>query len=120
MWLLPPMPPRFRTAGGRCREATGRQSHAAFPGGLFLLGVKKPQILEAEMKSLSSGEKVPASGIYRVLHSTPHTTAQREMYFEGSRFPECPTCAAGLLFRLESPCIFKPVPIPGELKLAPC
>ena len=62
------------------------------------------------MKALESGEKVPASGIYRILHSLPHSAEQREMYFEGSRFPECKVCPAGVFYRSESPCvpIFKP------------
>ncbi len=56
------------------------------------------------MKVLKSGEKVPASGIYRVLHSAPHAVEQREMFFEGSRLPECQLCPAGVLYQLESPC----------------
>jgi hypothetical protein len=68
------------------------------------------------MKALKSGEKVPASGIYRVLHSTPHMSEQREMYFEGSRLPECPDCSAGVLYRLESPCV--PMRLPLVVKLA--
>src|SRR6185369_4832941 len=31
-----------------------------------------------DMKALKSGEKVPTSGIYSVLHSTPHAVEQRE------------------------------------------
>jgi hypothetical protein len=68
------------------------------------------------MKALKSGEKVPASGIYGVLHSMPHATEQREMYFEGSRFPECEICPAGVLYRLESPCV--PIAIPALAALA--
>ena len=74
-------------------------------------------LLEAiGMKVLKSGEKVPASGIYRVLHSVPHAAEQREMYFEGSRFPECQVCPAGALYRLESPCV--PIAIPAMTALA--
>jgi hypothetical protein len=72
------------------------------------------------MKALKSGEKVPASGIYRVLHSTPHAAEQREMYFEGSRFPECQICGAGALYRLESPCVPMAVPVVAELAAAVC
>jgi len=57
------------------------------------------------MKALKCGEKVPVSGIYRVSHLLPHPTEQREMYFEGSCFPACKTCAAGVHYRLESPCV---------------
>ena len=72
------------------------------------------------MKALKSGEKVPASGIYRVLHSTPHAADQREMYLEGSRFPECQICAAGVVYRLESPCVPMAVPVMTELATAVC
>jgi hypothetical protein len=83
----------------------------------FIREPRRTQYLEARsMKVLKSGEKVPASGIYRVLHSAPHATEQREMYFEGSRFPECQICAAGVLYRLESPC----VPVMTELAMAAC
>jgi hypothetical protein len=72
------------------------------------------------MKALKSGEKVPTSGIYRVLHSTPHAVEQREMYFEGSRFAECQICPAGALYRLESPCVPMGVPLVAELPTAVC
>ena len=72
------------------------------------------------MKALKSGEKVPASGIYRVLHSVPHSTEQREMYFEGSRFPHCEVCLAGVLYRLESPCVPIVMPPVAELATAVC
>jgi len=72
------------------------------------------------MKALKSGEKVPASGIYRVLHSTPHAAEQREMYFEGSRFHECQICQAGVLYRLDSPCVPMAVPVMAELAAAVC
>jgi len=72
------------------------------------------------MKVLKSGEKVPASGIYRVLHSLPHAGEQRELYFEGSSFPECQICPAGVLYRLESPCVPMAVPATAELAIAAC
>jgi len=72
------------------------------------------------MKALKSGEKVPASGTYRVLHSVPHATEQRELYFEGSRFPECQICVAGVLYRLESPCVPMGVPVMTESAMAAC
>jgi hypothetical protein len=72
------------------------------------------------MKALKSGEKVPASGIYRVLHSMPHAAEQREMYFEGSRFAECVICPGGVLYRLESPCVPIAIPAITELATAAC
>jgi hypothetical protein len=68
------------------------------------------------MKVLKSGEKAPASGIYRVLHSTPHLADQREMYFEGSRLLDCELCPGGVLYRLESPCV--PLAVPAVVELA--
>ena len=55
------------------------------------------------MKALKPNEKVPVSGTYRVLHLLPHSAEQRELYFEGSRFPACKVCGAGVCYRLESP-----------------
>ena len=55
-------------------------------------------------KVFQSGELVPASGIYLTLHSTPHVLEQRELYFEGSRFPECKACPGGVHYRICSPC----------------
>ena len=72
------------------------------------------------MKALKSGEKVPISGIYRILHSTPHAVEDREMYLEGSRFPECQICLVGALYRLESPCVPTGVPMGAELSSAFC
>lgn len=71
------------------------------------------------MTALKSGEKVPTSGVYRVLHSAPHDAMQREMFFEGSRFPECQWCQSGVLYRLESPCI-SVHGRPAQLLVAPC
>jgi hypothetical protein len=68
------------------------------------------------MKVLKSGEKVPASGIYRALHSTPHVVEQREMYLEGSSLPDCHICPGGVLYRLDSPCV--PLAMPPRLGLA--
>jgi len=68
------------------------------------------------MQVFNCGEKVPVSGIYRVLHLLPHEADQREMYFEGSRFPICRVCAAGVHYRLESP--YVPMPVPAVVELA--
>ena len=70
------------------------------------------------MRVLEPGQKVPSSGIYRVLHSAPHASEQRELYFEGSRFPECQVCPTGVLYRLESPCVPGAVPAMAELAMA--
>jgi hypothetical protein len=56
-------------------------------------------------KIFKSGDIVPASGMYEAFHPTPHAISEREIYFEGSRFPHCSLCAAGTHYRLASPCI---------------
>jgi hypothetical protein len=71
------------------------------------------------MKALKSGEKVPASGIYRVLHSLKHAMEQRELYFEGSRFSACETCPACMLYRWSLP-LSLAVPVTAELAIAAC
>lgn len=70
------------------------------------------------MKVLKPGDKVPASGIYRASHLLPHTAEERDMYFEGSHFPPCRVCAAGVHYRLESPCV--PFAVPTQLAVASC
>jgi hypothetical protein len=72
------------------------------------------------MKTFRSGEQVPASGIYLALHSTPHRAPERDMYFEGSRFPECGICQTGVLYRLESPCVVVRTPVMAEMVSAAC
>lgn len=37
VWLLPPVPSRFRAAGGHNFATKGRQSYSAFPGSTFLV-----------------------------------------------------------------------------------
>jgi hypothetical protein len=68
------------------------------------------------MKALKCGDKVPASGIYRLSHLLPHSGEQRQMYFEGSCFPPCRVCAAGVFYRLESPCV--PMTVMPRIELA--
>jgi len=72
------------------------------------------------MKAFKCGEKVPVSGVYRVLHLLPHTGEQREMYLEGSRFPTCNMCAAGVYYRLESACVPMTAAPTIELAAATC
>lgn len=73
-----------------------------------------------DSKAFKSGDLVPASGVYLILHSTPHGIEQRELYLEGSRFPECRICPAGVLYRLESPCVKMQMPMIPEMAVAAC
>ena len=70
------------------------------------------------MKAFKSGDQVPTSGIYLALHTIPHAVPDREMYVEGSRFPACQICPAGILYRLESPCL--PLGVVRDLATAVC
>ena len=65
----------------------------------------------------TAGESAPASGVYAVLHSTPHKLIERVTYIEGETFQRCRVCPLGVLYRLEEPC----VPSAGSLanKLRP-
>ena len=69
-------------------------------------------------RTFKAGELVPTSGVYALLHSNPHAIGMREMYFEGSRFPECGSCSEGVFYRLESPCASKFAPVVPELAFA--
>jgi hypothetical protein len=62
------------------------------------------------LKVHKSGDVVPQSGIYVVLHSTPHMLIDHQIYIEGSRFRGCRTCPLGVLYRLEEQCIPTPCP----------
>jgi hypothetical protein len=61
-------------------------------------------------KTFQPGDPVSTSGVYSVLHSTPHSLVEREMFFEGGRFPLCPSCPDGVTYRLESPCVSTRMP----------
>jgi hypothetical protein len=50
-----------------------------------------------------SGDLVPESGVYAVLHSTPHAVIQHVSQVEGARFHECRMCPLGVWYRLEAP-----------------
>jgi hypothetical protein len=52
-----------------------------------------------------AGDIVPTSGVYAVLHSTPHALIQRELYLKGTRFQRCKLCPLGVLYRLETPSV---------------
>ena len=54
-------------------------------------------------RTFRPGDLVRTSGVYELLHSTPHTVRQWAMYFEGSRFLQCGSCKEGVFYRLESP-----------------
>jgi|HubBroStandDraft_1064217.scaffolds.fasta_scaffold72456_2 hypothetical protein len=59
--------------------------------------------------TLKTGDVVPASGVYRALHSTPHTLIQHEVCFEENRFKGCRMCPLGVFYRLESRSIPEPL-----------
>lgn len=50
-----------------------------------------------------SGDLVRESGVYVVLHSTPHMLIERQICIEGSTFRGCSMCPLGLLYKLEKP-----------------
>lgn len=72
------------------------------------------------MKALKYGDKVPVSGVYRVSHMLPHSSGQRELYFEGSHFQACKVCAGGVFYRLESPYVPMAAPVVAQLTTAVC
>jgi hypothetical protein len=53
------------------------------------------------LKMYKSGDVVPQSGVYVVLHSTPHMLIDHQIYIEGARFRGCRMCPLGILYRLE-------------------
>jgi hypothetical protein len=71
----------------------------------------------AVLKTYWSGDKVPESGVYKALHSTPHRLVWRVLYFEGNRFHRCKLCPLGVLYRLEEPCVStsSSINLPNEL-----
>jgi hypothetical protein len=58
--------------------------------------------------TFKSGDVVPTSGVYKVLHSTPHMLIERELYVEGSKFRRCKVCPLGLIYRLQEPSVPTP------------
>ncbi|MGA3197422.1 MAG: hypothetical protein ABSD39_20695 [Terriglobales bacterium] len=61
--------------------------------------------------TFKSGDRVPDSGVYTVLHSTPHKLLDRQIFVEGARFRGCRICPLGVLYRLEEPCVPKVFPL---------
>jgi len=51
-----------------------------------------------------SGDRVLESGIYSVLHSTPHMLIEHQFNFEGGHFRPCRICPLGVLYRLKTRC----------------
>jgi hypothetical protein len=52
-----------------------------------------------------SGDEVRETGVYAVLHSTPHMLIEHRICFEGGRFRGCRMCPLGVLYRLENQCV---------------
>ena len=55
--------------------------------------------------TFKSGDLVPDSGVYAVLHSTPHRLIDRQIFVQGARFHSCRICPLGVLYRLVEPCV---------------
>jgi hypothetical protein len=68
-------------------------------------------------KTFKPGDLVPASGVYAVVHSAPHSLTERQMYIKDATFPECRICSEEISYRLESPCV--PFKLPSEAVLVP-
>jgi hypothetical protein len=62
-------------------------------------------------KIFRSGDLVIESGVYAVLHSTPHSLIQHVTHAEGARFEQCRKCPLGVWYRLEAPY----VPMPARI-----
>ena len=54
------------------------------------------------LKIFRSGDLVTESGMYAVLHSTPHALIQHAIHIEGTRFNGCKMCPMGVWYRLEA------------------
>ncbi len=53
-------------------------------------------------KIFRSGDLVIESGLYAVLHTTPHALIQHALHIEGARFQGCKMCPMGVWYRLEA------------------
>ena len=59
-----------------------------------------PESSEERMaQEFKPGEKVPSSGVYRVLHAG-HRDHHEATLREGERFPNCTVCDHGVRFQL--------------------
>jgi hypothetical protein len=70
--------------------------------------------------TFKSGDLVPNSGVYTVLHSTPHKLIDRRMCVEGAHFRGCKVCPLGVLYRLEVPCVPTAFPVLATSGVAAC
>jgi len=54
------------------------------------------------LESHKPGERVPRSGIYDVIHQSPHAVSDHHQVtcVTGERFPPCRDCKAGVKYRL--------------------
>jgi len=57
------------------------------------------------LRMYKSGDGVTQSGIYAVLHSTPHMLIDHLICVEGARFRGCRMWPLGVLCRLEERCV---------------
>lgn len=55
--------------------------------------------MNCSQKNFSTGQQVPASGIYSVKHSA-HRLSLQVALFKGELFPKCARCAGAVLFYL--------------------
>ena len=60
--------------------------------------------------TFKSGDRVPKSGQYASLHSTPHAFIEHVFCVEGTFFRGCRMCPLGVFYRLEESC----VPVAGS------
>lgn len=72
------------------------------------------------LNTFKTGDEVPQSGVYAILHSTPHMLIGRQMCVAGSRFRGCRMCPFGVLYRLEEPCVPTAFPVLAGPGLAAC
>ncbi len=54
------------------------------------------------LKIFRSGDLVTESGLYAVLHSTPHALIHHAVHIEGAHFQGCKMCPMGVWYRLEA------------------
>ncbi len=47
--------------------------------------------------TFSSGEVIPSSGVYRVVHA-PHTLPEQVALVKGQKFPPCSECKVSVRF----------------------
>ena len=72
------------------------------------------------LRLFRSGDLVTESGMYAVLHSTPHTLIQHRSHIEGDRFQECKMCPMGVWYRLEAQHVRGSGRIPAHAQVAFC